>query len=120
MTRARRPKPPRRRRLTTRVLNENLRLALVFAVRYAVSRGLTSAPLSVEDLLQEHGDVLSDEDLRGIIADVRVEGAVAANTCDREWDAACWGRVKTWAEKVLEERAERERAAHGLHMSRAG
>lgn len=113
MTRARRPKPPRRRRLTTRVTNDRLRLALVFAARYAVSRGMTSAPMSVEELLAEHGDVLSDEDLRGIIADVRVESAVAANTCDREWDVACWGRVKTWAEKVLGERAEREPAQRG-------
>ena len=119
MTRARRPKPPRRR-LTTRVLNEHLRLALVFAARYAVSRGMTSAPLSVEELLHEHGDVLSDEDLRGIIADIRVESAVASSTADREWDAACWGRVKAWAEKVLGERAERERAARGLSVKRAG
>ena len=89
MSRARRPKPPRRRRLTTRVTNDRLRLALIFAARYAVSRGLTSAPLSVEELLHEHGDVLSDEDLRGIIVDIRCAAAVADST-------ACFMASTSW------------------------
>lgn len=97
-----------------RVSVEHLRLMLVFAVRYAVQRGTTSAPGTVEELLAEHGAALADEDLRGLVRDIDAEDVIAA-AGRVEWDGATWRRVKAWAEKVLA-----ERTVVGLCVPKAG
>lgn len=126
MTRTEKDKPARPPRVRVsavriprgfaRVPVEHLRLMLVFAARYAVQRGMTSAALTVEELLAEHGAALADEDLRGLVRDIDAEDVIAA-AGRVEWDGATWRRVKAWAEKVLAER-QRMPVAAGTSMPR--
>lgn len=71
--------------------HEDLRFLVIYAVRYALGRGRTTAPEDVTGIALRHLYALADEDIRGMVRDIEMEQRVVATVgAPREWDHETW------------------------------
>lgn len=81
----------------------DLRLLLIYVVRYALGRA-TSAPTMASRAVRLHADVLRDEDLRGMLSDVQSE--LRRTTFDATSEVRTWQQFADWCRGELAQRGE--------------